>query len=102
MQWYNYLAVFFGGAFLANSVPHFVQGICGNKFPTPFAKPPGKGLSSSLVNVIWGGFNMIAGYFLTRAGQPSRVNWPSLTLFFVGAAVMSIMLAINFQHKEKG
>jgi hypothetical protein len=40
------------GAFLANGVPHFVQGICGNKFQTPFARPRGVGESSALVNVI--------------------------------------------------
>jgi hypothetical protein len=101
MEWYYYVAAFFGGAFLANAVPHFVQGVSGNKFPTPFAKPPGKGLSSSLVNTLWGGFNIVVGYFLTRAAQPSRVNWPSLLLFFIGAAALSIMAATNFQHKDK-
>ena len=45
MKWYNYLACLFAGFFLANSVPHFVQGICGNFFPTPFAHPAGIGLS---------------------------------------------------------
>ncbi|HEY0245471.1 MAG TPA: hypothetical protein VGC01_07920 [Mucilaginibacter sp.] len=47
MEWYQYLAVFFSGAFLANAVPHFIYGIPGDKFPTLFAKPPGQGLSSS-------------------------------------------------------
>ena len=37
MEWYNYLACFFGGAFLSNFAPHFVKGICGDKFPKPFA-----------------------------------------------------------------
>ncbi len=46
MSWYHYLACFFAGAFLANAVPHFVQGISGERFPSPFATPPGKGLSS--------------------------------------------------------
>jgi hypothetical protein len=27
MPWYHYLAHFVAGAFLANGVPHFVQGI---------------------------------------------------------------------------
>jgi hypothetical protein len=30
MRWYHYLAYFFGGAFLANTVPHFVNGISGS------------------------------------------------------------------------
>jgi hypothetical protein len=47
VNWYNYTACFFAGAFLADFVPHFVHGISGDRFPTPFAHPPGKGLSSS-------------------------------------------------------
>jgi hypothetical protein len=66
MHWYDYLAHFVAGAFLANGVPHFVQGICGNKFQTPFATPRGVGESSALVNVIWGWFNFIVGGALLR------------------------------------
>ena len=51
MNWYDYIACFFAGMFLANVVPHFVHGISGDRFPTPFAHPPGKGLSSPTVNV---------------------------------------------------
>jgi hypothetical protein len=101
MQWYNYLAAFFAGAFLANMVPHYVKGICGDKFPSPFSKPPGKGLSSPVTNVIWGLVNLLIGYFLLKAAHPSRVNWPSLVLVFAGITVMSLMLANNFQHKHK-
>ncbi len=42
MHWYSYVGCFFAGMFLANAVPHFVHGISGDPFPTPFAKPPGK------------------------------------------------------------
>ena len=63
MPWY-YVAYFFGGTFLANAIPHFVSGMMGRPFQTPFAKPPGKGLSSSTVNVLWGAFNIVAGYVL--------------------------------------
>ena len=66
MPWYSYLAAFFAGAFLANAVPHFVHGISGDPFPSPFAKPPGKGLSSPTVNVLWALFNLIAGTLLFR------------------------------------
>ncbi len=64
MVWYVYVAYFFGGAFLGNCVPHFVNGISGRKFPTPFSKPPGKGLSSPLVNVLWGMLNLVFSYLL--------------------------------------
>ena len=66
MPWYHYLAHFFAGAFLANGVPHFVQGICGNKFQSPFASPPGAGESSAIVNVLWGFFNFIVAGALLR------------------------------------
>ena len=61
MQWYTYVAYFFGGAFLVNAVPHFVNGVSGHSFPSPFASPPGKGLSSPMVNVLWGTLNVGVG-----------------------------------------
>jgi hypothetical protein len=64
MAWYAYLAYFFGGVFLANGVPHFVHGISGKKFQSPFDSPPGVGESSPLVNVLWGAANFIVGYVL--------------------------------------
>ena len=64
MHWYYFLAYFFGGAFLANSMPHLVNGVSGRPFQTPFAKPPGQGLSSSTVNVLWGFFNLAVAYLL--------------------------------------
>jgi hypothetical protein len=101
MEWYLYIASFFAGAFLANAVPHFVQGVSGNKFPSPFSKPPGKGLSSSIVNVLWALFNILVGYVLLEIGQVNSGNVPSLTVFFIGAAAISIMLSVNFQKKDK-
>ena len=64
MAWYAYLAYFFAGFFLANGVPHFVNGISGKKFPSPFASPPGRGESSPLVNALWGLANFFIGYTL--------------------------------------
>ena len=43
MKWYHYIACFFAGAFLANTVPHFVHGISGDCFPSPFRKPARQG-----------------------------------------------------------
>jgi hypothetical protein len=42
MYWLHLIAYFFGGAFLSNAVPHFVSGVTGRPFQSPFAKPPGK------------------------------------------------------------
>jgi hypothetical protein len=43
MIWYVALARFGAGLFLANGVPHFVQGIAGKRFQSSFASPPGVG-----------------------------------------------------------
>lgn len=64
MRWYDVAAYFFGGVFLANFVPHFVAGVSGRWFPSPFAKPPFRGLSSPAVNVLWGLFNLAVAYAL--------------------------------------
>jgi amino acid permease len=101
MQWYNYLSAFFAGFFLANTIPHFVSGIMGNKFPTPFAKPPGKGLSSAPVNMVWSLFNLLVGYFLLLKGTLSNDQPISLVVFFAGIALCGIMLSMRFQHKDK-
>ena len=94
------VAAFFAGLFLANTVPHFVSGICGDRFPTPFAKPPGKGLSSPLVNVVWALFNMIVGTLLFRIGEVSSGEVLPLSLFFAGVVIISIPSAINFAKKD--
>ncbi len=64
MEWIDYASYFFGGAFLTNAIPHFVSGLTGRAFQSPFAKPRGQGLSSSTVNVLWGFVNLAAGYVL--------------------------------------
>jgi len=96
MKWYHYVACFFAGAFLANAVPHFVQGISGNSFPTPFANPPGKGLSSPTINVLWALFNIVIGYVLYRKGKVSPANKWSILALFAGIACISIQLSIVF------
>ncbi len=47
MELIDYASYFLGGAFLTNAVPHFVSGVTGHPFQSPFAKPHGQGLSSS-------------------------------------------------------
>jgi hypothetical protein len=99
MKWYHYLICFFAGLFLANSVPHLIHGISGDSFPSPFSTPPGKGLSSPSVNVLWGLGNLLVGYILLRVGKFSQSNIGSLITLFVGVVCMSIMLSIAFVDK---
>jgi hypothetical protein len=96
----SYFACFFAGIFLANVVPHFVHGISGNPFPTPFAHPPGKGLSSPTANVVWALVNLVAGFVLFRVGRVSSGGNAALVVFFVGVAAISIMMSVRFQAKD--
>jgi hypothetical protein len=101
IKWYHYLAAFFAGFFLTNAVPHFVNGVSGNAFPSPFADPPGKGLSSPLVNTSWACFNLVVGYFLLRAGKVSSKNRFVLVVFFIAIVITGIMLSLSFVDKAK-
>ena len=97
MRWYHYVAYFFGGAFLANAVPHFVNGVSGRPFQSPFASPPGEGLSSSTVNVLWGLFNLAVGYALVcRVGSFELRRTRHVLILGLGVLAMAIMLSRAF------
>ena len=96
-RWYHGIAYFFGGAFLANAVPHLVNGISGLPFQSPFATPPGQGLSSSTVNVLWGAFNLAVAYLLVvRVGRFDLRNWGHVVALAIGALLMAVGLAQTF------
>jgi hypothetical protein len=101
MKWYHYIAAFFAGAFLVNAVPHFIHGVSGDMFPTPFANPSGKGPSSPFVNVIWACFNLIVGYILLKVSKTTTKNNLAMLVLFLGILAMSIMSAIVFMDKIK-
>jgi hypothetical protein len=92
-----YVARFVAGLFLANGVPHFVNGVSGNRFQSPFASPPGVGESPALVNVLWGFTNLVIGFVLLTGIGEFRGGM-SLDLLFagLGALLMSLVLAWHF------
>ena len=103
MIWLWLVAYFFGGAFAANAVPHFVAGTMGHPFQSPFAKPPGEGLSSSTVNVIWGFFNAVVGYLLvTRVGAFNPMATSHMVAFGMGVLLVSIFSARHFGQFHGG
>ena len=103
MRWYHYIAFFFGGAFLANTVPHFVNGVSGNAFQSPFASPPGEGLSSSTINVLWGLFNLAVAYLLIgRVGSFSLRDTTHVLTLGAGSLLMSLELAHTFGECHGG
>jgi hypothetical protein len=97
MDWFHDLAYFLGGAFFANSLPHLVNGVSGRSFQTPFAKPPGKGLSSPTVNVLWGFFNLAVAYLLAVyvGGFGIHAPW-QVAIAGAGVLVMSLIHARAF------
>ena len=101
MKWYHYIAAFFAGAFLANTVPHFIHGVSGDPFPTPFSHPPGVGLSSPTTNVWWACFNLLVGYVLLRVSKTSSQNKLALIILFAGIIAMSVNLSVVFMGKMK-
>jgi len=102
-RWYHYVAYFFGGAFLANTLPHLGNGVSGNPFQSPFASPPGEGLSSSMVNVLWGFLNLVIGYLLVcRVGTFSLRKTPHVLVLGIGVLAMSVMLARTFGRFHGG
>jgi hypothetical protein len=103
MTWLDLVSYFFGGTFLANAIPHFVSGIMGRPFQSPFANPPGKGLSSSTVNVLWGFFNAVAGYLLVvRVGNFDLRSINDVLALGVGALLISLLMARHFGQFHGG
>ena len=96
MEWARYASLFLAGAFLTNAIPHFVSGVTGRPFQTPFAKPPGKGLSSSTVNVLWGFFNLAVGYLNFRIGGFDLHSTTHAILFGAGVLLMALVAARLF------
>lgn len=97
MDWPHDIAYLFGGACLANAVPHFVSGMMGRPFQSPFAKPPGKGLSSSTVNVLWGFANFVFAYLLIgHVGDFDLRAADHVTAVGIGALAIAVMSARLF------
>jgi hypothetical protein len=101
MAWYHYFIGFLSGGFLANFAPHFVNGISGNKFPTPFAKPHGIGLSSPTLNVVWALINLLFSFLFYKLSRITIGNHLSLIIFFSGFATLSIFSSKQFSKKDK-
>ena len=97
------VSYFFGGIFAANAVPHFVSGVMGRPFQSPFAKPPGQGLSSATVNVVWGFFNAVMAYLLVvHVGVFDLRATAHILAFGLGVLLISIFLARHFGQFHGG
>ena len=103
MNWHHLVSYFFGGIFLANAVPQLVSGMMGRSFQSPFAKPPGQGLSSSTVNVLWGFFNAVIGYLLVlRVGDFNVRSTSNVLAPAIGALLIGLFSARHFGQFHGG
>ena len=103
LPWYVYVLQFVSGLLIANGVPHFVQGVSGHWFQTPFASPPGVGESSPVVNVLWRFVNLAVSFALLFAFAPKGgdviAEW---SLVCLGALVMALALGRHFGRVRSG
>ena len=103
MDWHHDVSYLFGGAFLSNAIPHFVSGVMGRPFQSPFAKPRGKGLSSSTVNVLWGFVNFVVAYFLiVQVGNFDLHATDQVGAVGAGVLLMGVMTARLFGRFHGG
>jgi hypothetical protein len=99
----HHVAWFFGGAFLLNAVPHIVAGSMGRAFQSPFAHPPGQGLSSSTINVLWGFFNAVVAWLLLERVGSFDLHAPDHALAAgLGAFALALLTARRFGRFNGG
>jgi hypothetical protein len=92
----NYVATFFAGVFLCNSIPHLACGLRGEPFPTPFAIPRLIGDSSPFVNFLWGSFNFVVGISLLSIHPVTAEPNPDFIALIAGALAIGIYLSLHF------
>jgi hypothetical protein len=75
----------------------------GRPFQTPFANPPGQGLSSSTLNVVWGFINLVIGYLLiVHVGSFDLHVAEPVVAAGLGALVLSVLMAKRFGQFNGG
>lgn len=103
MDWLYLVSYFIGGAFLSNAIPHFASGSMGRPFQSPFAKPPGQGLSSSTVNVLWGILNLAIAYVLIcRVGDFGLRSNADVAALGLGFLLLGLLSARHFGRFHGG
>ena len=100
---FHYIGLFIGGGTLVNAIPHLVNGVSGRPFQTPFAEPPGKGLSSSTLNVLWGFMNLLSAYLLLIRWSSLQLNSaPEALTAGLGALMTALFCARHFGKLHGG
>lgn len=103
MSWQIYVALFFGGVFFANALPHLFAGVSGRQLQSPFASPPFKGLSSPVVNVAWSLVNLLAAYLLLiQVGELDVQRSSDFGVCFLGFGTMAFQCARSLGRSRTG
>ncbi|WP_156159042.1 hypothetical protein [Demequina gelatinilytica] len=80
------------GALAVNALPHGAAAILRRPFPSVFADPPGRGMSTPRENAAWSSINAagatVAGAVALRLGEPRSLVVPAAA----GAAVMAAVV----------
>ncbi|BBP77379.1 hypothetical protein CCU68_10365 [Pseudomonas gingeri NCPPB 3146 = LMG 5327] len=96
-----YIPAFLAGVFICNALPHLAAGLRGEIFPTPFARPRGKGPSSPLVNFLWGMFNLLVGLVLLSRQPVTIGDDPAFIALMAGALAIGTYLSIHFGKQRR-
>lgn len=91
----TYALLVLAGALLCNCIPHLTSGLRGEAFPTPFAQPPGKGLSPPVTNFVWGTANLLIGISLLPRLDDADPRLGRLALL-AGFLILGFYLARHF------
>lgn len=97
----NYILLILAGALGCNGIPHTVAGLQGRPFPTPFAKPPGVGSSSPLVNFAWGSANLVLGLVLGSRRMALAAPVPGVLASAAGFVATGTYLSWHFGKVRK-
>lgn len=95
-RWYHYILAFIAGGLFINFVPHFINGVSGRPFPSPFSDPPGVGLSSPVLNVVWATINLLIAAAFVYFGKLKQCNRTICISYFAGGLAMAFYLANYF------
>lgn len=98
--WWFYLVAIPTALLLSNGTPHFVQGMSGNRFPSPFSGGPGTG-DEPWRNVLWGAGNLVVGGVLLWVIRDGLSDvWLIVELLVIGIAYATV-LGHAFGHPER-
>jgi hypothetical protein len=100
LPWIAYIVHFVAAAFLANGVPHFVNGISGRRFRTPFIRLADSRLSSPVTNVVWGWANVLVAMLLFANVGPLYIGTPGDTIFVAAGVLVTAVLLARFFERD--